>query len=126
MSEQTRRLCRGVFEYQNLGRHQLKGFAEPVQAWRVLRESHAQSRFHALRAANLTPLVNRRAELEEIARLWQSAKDGHGSTLLVSGEPGIGKSRLADEVTSRLVDEGIAAASLLVFVVPRRAARWRR
>jgi class 3 adenylate cyclase/tetratricopeptide (TPR) repeat protein len=105
VSEQTRRLCRGVFEYQNLGLHELKGFAEPVQVWRVLRESHAQSRFHALRAANLTPLVNRRAELETIARLWQSAKAGHGSTLLVSGEPGIGKSRLADELTSRIVDD---------------------
>ena len=106
VSDQTQRLCRGVFEYQNLGRHELKGFAEPVQAWRVLRESAAQSRFHALRASNLTPLVNRRAELEEIARLWESAKAGNGSTLLVSGEPGIGKSRLADEVTSRLVDDG--------------------
>jgi tetratricopeptide (TPR) repeat protein len=105
VSEQTRRLCRGVFEYQNLGRHQLKGFAEPVQAWRVLGEGRAQSRFHALRAADLTPLVNRRAELEEIARLWQSAKAANGSTLLVSGEPGIGKSRLVDEVTRRIVDD---------------------
>jgi class 3 adenylate cyclase/tetratricopeptide (TPR) repeat protein len=105
VSDQTRRLCRGVFEYQNLGHHQLKGFAEPVQAWRVLREGRAQSRFHALRVANLTPLVNRRAELAEIDRLWQLAKAGNGSTLLVSGEPGIGKSRLVDEVTSRLVDD---------------------
>jgi class 3 adenylate cyclase/tetratricopeptide (TPR) repeat protein len=104
VSEQTRRLCRGVFEYQNLGHHQLKGFADPVQVWRVLREGSAQSRFHALRAANLTPLVNRRAELAAIARQWESAKAGRGSTLLVSGEPGIGKSRLADEVASRLVD----------------------
>jgi len=105
VSEQTRRLCRDVFEYQDLGRHQLKGFAEPVQVWRVLREGRAQSRFHALRAASLTPLVNRRAELEEISRLWQSAKAGHGGTLLVSGEAGIGKSRLADEVSGRLVED---------------------
>lgn len=105
VSEQTRRLCRGVFEYQDLGRHELKGFSEPVPVWRVLRESQAQSRFHALRAADLTPLVNRRDELEAIARLWQTARAGHGSTLLVSGEPGIGKSRLADEVASRLVDD---------------------
>ena len=72
----------------------------------MLGESGAQSRFHALHASNLTPLVNRRAELEEVARLWESAKAGNGSTLLVSGEPGIGKSRLVDEVTSRLVDDG--------------------
>ena len=107
VSEQTRRLCRDVFEYQNLGRHQLKNYAEPVPAWRVLREGRAQSRFHALRAADLTPLVNRRAELAEIARLWQAAQAGGGSTLLVSGEPGIGKSRLVDEVTSQLADDGL-------------------
>ena len=96
-----------------------KGSLSRCRRGRVLRESGAQSRFHALRAANLTPLVNRRAELEEIARLWESAKAGNGSTLLVSGEPGIGKSRLADEVTSRLVDDGRAAPSLLVFFVPQ-------
>jgi class 3 adenylate cyclase/tetratricopeptide (TPR) repeat protein len=106
VSDQTQRLCRGVFEYRNLGRHRLKGFSEPVQAWCVLRESGAQSRFHALHATNLTPLVNRRAELEEITRLWESARGGHGRTLLLSGEPGIGKSRLADEVARRLVGEG--------------------
>jgi class 3 adenylate cyclase/tetratricopeptide (TPR) repeat protein len=106
VSEQTRRLCRGVFEYQDLGRHELKGFAEPIQAWQVLRESRVESRFHALRAADLTPLVNRRAELEEITRLWQAAKAGHGSTLLVSGEAGIGKSRLANEVAGRLTLDG--------------------
>jgi tetratricopeptide (TPR) repeat protein len=77
-----------------------------VQAWGVLRESRAESRFHALRAADLTPLVNRRAELEEITRLWQAAKAGRGSTLLVSGEPGIGKSRLTDEVAGRLTLDG--------------------
>jgi class 3 adenylate cyclase/predicted ATPase len=106
VSDQTRRLCGGMFEYRNLGRHDLKGFAEPVQAWRVLGESRAESRFHALRAADLTPLVNRRAELEEMTRLWQAAKAGRGSTLLLSGEPGIGKSRLADELASRLTLDG--------------------
>jgi class 3 adenylate cyclase/tetratricopeptide (TPR) repeat protein len=106
VAEQTRRLCRGVFEYRDLGRQRLKGYDEPVQAWQVLREGRAESRFHALHASDLTPLVNRRAELDEIFRLWQSAKAGIGRTLLVSGEPGIGKSRLVDEAASRLVGDG--------------------
>jgi class 3 adenylate cyclase/tetratricopeptide (TPR) repeat protein len=106
VSEQTRRLCRGVFEYQNLGRHQFKRLPEPVQAWQVKGESRIPSRFHALRAAEFTPLVNRRAELQEISRLWESAKAGRGSALLVSGEPGVGKSRLADEISRQVVGSG--------------------
>jgi len=60
VSDQTRRLSRGIFEYKDLGRHDLKGFDEPVQAWEAIGESRVRSRFHALRAAALTPPASRR------------------------------------------------------------------
>jgi len=104
VSEQTRRLSRGMFEYRDLGRHDLKGFDEPVQAWQVTGESRVRSRFHALRAAALTPLVDRQSELKELRELWQFARVGKGKALLVSSEPGVGKSRLAHEAASRIVD----------------------
>lgn len=93
--EQTRRLSRGMFEYKDLGRHDLKGFGKPVQAWQVIRESKVRSRFHALRASALTPLVDRQSELHELRQLWDSAQEGQGRALLITAEPGAGKSRLA-------------------------------
>ena len=104
VSEQTRRLSRGIFEYRDLGRHDLKGFDQPVQAWQVIGESAAHGRFHALRASVLTPLVDRRSELQELGRLWESVRAGEGRALLLTSEPGVGKSRLADEVARRIVD----------------------
>jgi class 3 adenylate cyclase/predicted ATPase len=103
VSEQTRRLSRGVFAYEDLGRHALKGFDDPVQAWRVVRESQARSRFHALRAPELTPLVNREQELAELRRQWESARSGRGRAVLIASEPGVGKSRLVDELARRIV-----------------------
>ena len=103
VSEQTRRLSRGVFEYQDLGRHELKGFDHPVQAWRVVGESAVRSRFHALQAADLTPLVDRQQELRELRQHWEAAQAGHGKAVLLASEPGVGKSRLADELARRIV-----------------------
>ncbi|WP_290648382.1 AAA family ATPase [Aquisalimonas sp.] len=103
VSEQTRRLCRGMFEYRDLGRHAFKGCEEPVQVWQVLRECNVRSRFHALRASALTPLVDRRSEMQELSRLWNSAQAGQGRVLLVTAEPGCGKSRLVEEVEKRIV-----------------------
>ena len=104
VSEQTRRLSGGIFEYHDLGRHDLKGFDKPVQAWQVIRESRVRSRFHALRASALTPLVGRQPELQELQQLWQSVQAGEGRAVLLSAEPGVGKSRLAEEVATRIVD----------------------
>ena len=91
----TRRLSGGLFEYEDLGAVEAKGFAEPVRAWRVLREGAVDSRFEALHAAALTPLVGREEETELLLRRWERAKAGEGQVVLLSGEPGIGKSRLA-------------------------------
>lgn len=103
VSEQTRRLSRGIFEYSDLGRHDLKGFDQPVQAWQVLGERGVRSRFHALRASALTPLVGRQSELRELRQLWDSVQAGKGRALLLSAEPGVGKSRLAEVVARQIV-----------------------
>jgi class 3 adenylate cyclase len=100
----TRRLIGGLFEYRNLGAMTLKGFAEEVSAWQVIGLSTAESRFEALRTA-ITPLVGREEEIEILMRRWQRAKEGDGQVVLISGEPGIGKSRIAQTVVERLGTE---------------------
>jgi class 3 adenylate cyclase/tetratricopeptide (TPR) repeat protein len=100
----TRRLTGGLFDYADLGAVEIKGLAAPVAASRALRESGAESRFEALRATR-TPLVGRDEELALLRRRWQQAKSGEGCVVLVSGEPGIGKSRLAESVVERLAGE---------------------
>ena len=105
ISQATRRLVAGVFELADLGPQRLKGFAEPLAAWRVGGEVPAEGRFEARQTAGLTPLVGRDEEIALLLRRWQQAKDGEGHVVLLSGEPGIGKSRLVREVRARLKDE---------------------
>jgi len=112
----TRRLTGDLFEYEPIDAGQLKGFEGPVAAWRVLRERTMQSRFEALRAANLMPLVGRQEELDLLLRRWQQAKEGEGRVVLISGEPGIGKSRLTAALLERLEDE--RPTSLRYFCLP--------
>ena len=90
----TRRLVRGLFDYRKAGRIALEGSAEPVPAWRVVGASAVESRFEALRGANLTPLIGRDEELDLLRRRWQQIQSREGRIVLISGEPGIGKSRL--------------------------------
>ena len=104
VSEETRRLSRGLFEYRDLGRQELKGFDQPVPAWEVIGERRMRSRFHALRAPALTPLVDRQPEMEELRRLWESVRAGHGQAVLLSSEPGVGKSRLTEVLARRIAD----------------------
>lgn len=101
----TRRLTGELFEYEPVDPGALKGFDGQVPAWRVVRERSLQSRFDALRAANLAPLVGREEELDLLLRRWQQVKDGEGRVVLLSGEPGIGKSRLAAALHARLADK---------------------
>jgi hypothetical protein len=104
ISRNTRRLTGGLFDYENLGAVEIKGLAGLVSAARVLRESAAESRFEALRATH-TPLVGRDEELALLQRRWQQAKISGGCVVLISGEPGIGKSRLAQTLVDRLAGE---------------------
>src|SRR5712671_3382472 len=93
IAEGTRRQIGGLFDLADLGPQALAGFAEPQPAWRVIGESGMLSRFEALRSGT-TPLVGRDEEVELLIRRWQQAKSGEGRVVLISGEPGIGKSRL--------------------------------
>jgi len=100
----TRRLLGGLFEYRDLGKVPVKGFGDPVQVWQVTGASAVDSRFEALRMAT-TPLVGRDEEIDLLMRRWEQAKRGEGCVVLVSGEPGIGKSRIAQTVLERIGDE---------------------
>ena len=91
----TRRLVGALFEYRDLGAVAVHGIVEPVRAWQPLRPSIVASRFEALRGSALSPLVGRDEEIDLLLRRWARAKAGNGQVVLVSGEPGLGKSRIA-------------------------------
>ena len=101
----TRRLASDGFDYEVIAPAALKGFQEPVGAWRVLRERTIASRFEALRAASQTPLIGRDEEMELLLRRWQQIKAGEGRVVLLAGEPGIGKSRLTAALEDKLKNE---------------------
>ena len=105
ISQSTRRLTAGLFKYRDLGRVALKGLADPVQAWQVTGASAVQSRFEAQHETSLTPLVGREEELDLLLRRWRQAASGEGRVVLISGEPGIGKSRLTVALQERLQEE---------------------
>jgi class 3 adenylate cyclase len=94
IAEGTRRLLGNLFELEDLGAKDLKGIAGPVRAWAALRASSAEGHFEALHTTGLTALVGREEELELLLRRWSRAKTGEGQVVLLSGEGGIGKSRL--------------------------------
>ncbi len=104
IAESTRKLIGDLFELQDLGAKHLKGIAEPAKAWTAMRPSLVESRFEALHTAT-TPLVGREEEIELLMRRWAQAKAGEGCVALISGEPGIGKSRLAETLHERLSTE---------------------
>ena len=105
IAESTRKLLGNLFELQDLGGQDLKGIAGPVRAWTALRPSSVESRFDALHASGVTELVGREEELELLLRRWSKAKNGEGQVVLLSGEPGIGKSRLTAALMERLAGE---------------------
>jgi hypothetical protein len=101
IAESTRRLLGNLFDLHDFGTHDLKGLGGQVRAWSVLRPASVESRFEALHASGLTELVGREEELEILLRRWSKAKSGEGQAVLLSGEAGIGKSRLTAALRPR-------------------------
>jgi class 3 adenylate cyclase len=104
IAEATRRQVGGLFDLADLGPQALAGFAEPQTAWRVVGESGVASRFAAFRSSE-TQLVGREEELDLLLRRWGQAKSGEGRIVLLSAEPGIGKSRLIEALVERIAAE---------------------
>jgi class 3 adenylate cyclase len=118
IAESTRKLIGNLFDLEELGAKDLKGIAGPVRAWAALRPSSVASRFEALHGRELTELVGREEELELLLRRWSKAKGGKGQVVLVSGEAGIGKSRLTAALLERLAGE--PHTRLRYFCSPQR------
>ena len=105
IADGTRKLLGNLFELEDLGAKDLKGIVGSVHAWAALRASSVESRFEALHAAGLTALVGREEELELLLRRWSRVKTGEGQVVLLSGEAGIGKSRLTAALLEHLAAE---------------------
>ena len=105
IAESTRRLLGNIFELQDLGARELKGIAGSVHVWAALRPSSVESRFEALHASGLTALVGREEECELLLRRWAKAKNGEGQVVLLSGEAGIGKSRITAALLENIASE---------------------
>ena len=105
IAESTRKLVGNLFEVRDLGAQDLKGIAGPVRAWTPLRPASVESRFEAMHATGLTDLVGRGEEVDLLLRRWSKAKSSEGQVVLLSGEAGIGKSRLTAALLERLATE---------------------
>lgn len=114
----THRLVAELFEMTHLGLQQIKGYATPIPAWRVCGEADTEGRFEALHRT-VTPLVGRTEELEILLQCWQRARTGKGQVVMLSGEAGIGKSRLTAGLEERLYAE--PHARLRYFCSPYHA-----
>jgi class 3 adenylate cyclase len=102
ISPVTHRLVGALFDYRDLGRHALKGFAEPVHVRQVLGRSKVESRFEAQHQSGTSQLLGREEELDLLLGRWEEAKRGEGRVVVLTGEPGIGKSRIASALRDRL------------------------
>src|SRR5262249_26947073 len=105
IADGTRKLLGNLFELDDLGHRELKGIAGSLRAWTARRSSSVVSRFEGKHETNLTPLVGRDEELELLLRRWRQAVSGEGRVVLLSGEPGIGKSRLTVALEEKLQTE---------------------
>ncbi|HKQ26012.1 MAG TPA: AAA family ATPase [Burkholderiales bacterium] len=103
VSERVHHLAGGSFDYEDLGEQTLKGIARPTHAYRIVQVSEAASRFEAAHGeAGLTPLVGREQEIGLLLERWQLSQEGEGQIVMLSGEPGIGKSRVLSALRERL------------------------
>ena len=116
IAESTRKLVGNLFELEDIGAQNFKGIAGPVRAWAALRPASVESRFEAFHAGGVTELVGRDEELDLLVRRWHQAKSGEGRVVLISGEPGIGKSRLTAALSEAI--EGEPLTRLRYFCSP--------
>lgn len=105
ISDSTKRLVGNAFELHGMGSRMFKGFAEPIPVWRPLGAKGAKSRFESMRGGNVLPLIGRKPEIGLLLDRWEMAKSGSGQAVFVSGEAGIGKSRLVQALRERFADE---------------------
>ncbi len=118
ISDGTRRLVEGLFICVPLGPQRLKGIMEPLEVFRVSGESEARSRFEAIAERGLTPLVGREEEIGLLLKRWSQAKEGEGQVVVLSGEAGVGKSRILRSLRDRL--EGEPHNRVLYYCSPYR------
>jgi class 3 adenylate cyclase/pimeloyl-ACP methyl ester carboxylesterase len=105
VADGTRRLLGQLFDLEDLGARALHGFSASVRAWQVVGEGRTMGRFEARRSADLTPLVGREDELALLMDRWTLAREGKGHAVLLAGEPGVGKSRIAEDLRQRVGHE---------------------
>src|SRR5262249_49790518 len=105
IASSTKSLIGAKFDYNDLGIHFVKGLSEGAHAWNVTGSSRVESRFAAAVGSRLTPLVNREEEIALLLMRWQTATQGDGQVVILSGEPGIGKSRIVQELRERIANE---------------------
>jgi class 3 adenylate cyclase/predicted ATPase len=105
ISQQTLKLVQGWFEVKSIGNQQLKGISKPIEVFQVFRESGAQTRLEAAEGRGLSPLVGRDQERQLMKQRWIQAKAGKGNLVLLSGEAGIGKSRMVDTLKKEIAQE---------------------
>ncbi|NOJ39372.1 AAA family ATPase [Bradyrhizobium sp. WSM 1791] len=105
ISGRTKTIAGPQFEYLDLGKVEIKGFAKPVAAWQVAGKTTVTSRSHALQSCEVLPLIGRDEEMELILSRWKRARRGEGQVVLLSGEAGIGKSRLTVALLEQLARE---------------------
>jgi class 3 adenylate cyclase/predicted ATPase len=118
IADATRRLLGNLFELSDLGFRELKGIADAVQVWAALRSKSIEGRFEAFHAGTLTSFVGREEEFQLLLRRWSRAKAGEGQVVLISGEAGIGKSRLTAALLQQISEE--PHARLRCFCSPQR------
>ena len=107
LSDRTRQITAGSFEYRDRGPHRLKGIEEPVHVWQPVSQRTANTRFEAERGGPLAPMVGRELEFTVLLHAWERAKSGRGQVVLLCGEPGIGKSRIWHALREKLGEEGV-------------------